>query len=429
MGHPTCITGFDTSEYTQKMAEKGTTIASQKLEDQSTSPVCLQQFTDPQTLPCLHSFCTECLGKLPLDLKKDGSHTLSCPICRTTTDVPQHGITGYPKAFHINNLIEVHELMNTTMKLQSEPKICSNCNKEEATGYCPECENFFCQSCNDIHSKWGPTSNHKLVSAKELLSGDAFQLFLAAKPAPSVICPSHNKSLDLYCTTCQQPISYHCTIKGHKGHTHDLLSDTYEENKRELRGTVAELTEKIEGVMKTKEDLEANQTNIKKNRDRMKDVMAQVYDAFIAAAHEACKHCLQDIDRTAFNKVKFEEQQLKIVKTYLDVLQHHKAHAEHCLQVDTPIQLPTIKQEMAKVHDLLESDECDLIEPIEEIELPDDILENDEELEQLITEIIDEVKKPFIFFSPEYSAQFYKQCDVVLTLPETVIVFAESVET
>ena len=35
------------------------------LQELLTCNVCLDQYTNPKTLPCLHSFCLKCIEKLP----------------------------------------------------------------------------------------------------------------------------------------------------------------------------------------------------------------------------------------------------------------------------------------------------------------------------------------------------------------------------
>ena len=46
------------------MATKSST-ALKELDEQLTCNVCLDQYTNPKTLPCLHSFCLKCIEKLP----------------------------------------------------------------------------------------------------------------------------------------------------------------------------------------------------------------------------------------------------------------------------------------------------------------------------------------------------------------------------
>ena len=47
------------------MAEQSSPIALKELEEQLTCNVCLDWYTNPKTLPCLHSFCLKCIAKLP----------------------------------------------------------------------------------------------------------------------------------------------------------------------------------------------------------------------------------------------------------------------------------------------------------------------------------------------------------------------------
>ena len=47
--------------------------------------ICLEQYKEPKVLLCKHSYCRECLEKL---VKKAGKkHTITCPECRSETEV------------------------------------------------------------------------------------------------------------------------------------------------------------------------------------------------------------------------------------------------------------------------------------------------------------------------------------------------------
>ena len=39
-------------------------VVLQKLEDQLTCSICLEEYSHPKALPCLHSFCLKCIDSL-----------------------------------------------------------------------------------------------------------------------------------------------------------------------------------------------------------------------------------------------------------------------------------------------------------------------------------------------------------------------------
>ena len=103
------------------MAEQVPTpsTALDKLQEQLTCPVCLSQFDNPKTLPCLHSFCLKCIQQLPVDLEK-GKHVINCPTCCKTAQVPDNGASDLPKAGIIftgsenKKLVESHKSFSLT---------------------------------------------------------------------------------------------------------------------------------------------------------------------------------------------------------------------------------------------------------------------------------------------------------------------------
>ncbi|XP_011408270.2 PREDICTED: tripartite motif-containing 13-like, partial [Amphimedon queenslandica] len=112
-----------------------------KLEKELTCPVCLDHYTNPKTLPCLHSFCQHCLEGLPLD-KKSETYYLSCPTCRHRTEFPEEGVGAFPVAFTLNNL---HSLLERTSNPQ-EATSCSDHGKALEL-FCETCDRVICVTC------------------------------------------------------------------------------------------------------------------------------------------------------------------------------------------------------------------------------------------------------------------------------------------
>ena len=115
--------------------------ALKELEQQLTCPVCLDIYTNPKSLPCLHSFCQHCLEGLPVN-PQGNKYFIKCPTCRTSTELPEPtGPAAFPVAFHINNLNEVYSLMKQEKAM--------NCSKHDdpLIIFCETCEEVICGYC------------------------------------------------------------------------------------------------------------------------------------------------------------------------------------------------------------------------------------------------------------------------------------------
>ena len=137
--------------------------ALEKLYEQLTCPICLEQFTDPKLLQCFHVFCEKCLK--PVARQTPQGQVVECPNCRQPTSLPQKGVPGLQGAFHIHNLFDIQDILK---KVTSPAEVkCVKCEKREATCYCRTC-GILCSMCKQPHLDWKELSSHIIISLDQL---------------------------------------------------------------------------------------------------------------------------------------------------------------------------------------------------------------------------------------------------------------------
>ncbi|XP_070541434.1 tripartite motif-containing protein 2-like [Ptychodera flava] len=98
-------------------------------EDLLCCTICLEKFKSPKTLPCLHTYCEQCLVIL---VEKTGSRNmLHCPECRQQYQLPAGGVPALKGNFFMSNLIEI---FNRRLESMREAEIdCEGCQENTAT--------------------------------------------------------------------------------------------------------------------------------------------------------------------------------------------------------------------------------------------------------------------------------------------------------
>uniref|UniRef100_G3PX70 RING-type E3 ubiquitin transferase n=1 Tax=Gasterosteus aculeatus aculeatus TaxID=481459 RepID=G3PX70_GASAC len=158
------------------MATEGSTIPSpvvRQIDKQFLiCSICLDRYENPKVLPCLHTFCERCLQNyIP-----PHSLTLSCPVCRQTSILPEKGVAALQNNFFITNLMDVLQRAPgsrsqeaaalsdvatvATVRLLSCPNHAGNLMEF----YCPPCETAMCQECTS-----GEHGEHPTVPLKDVV--------------------------------------------------------------------------------------------------------------------------------------------------------------------------------------------------------------------------------------------------------------------
>ena len=117
-----------------------------KLDSQLTCTICLNRYTDPRTLPCAHSYCKDCINRLPVELD-NGRHLVRCPSCRQATQLGEKGAAALPTAFFINSLVEIEETLKKTPK-SGQVQLCQAHKNKPMDLYCETCEEHICFKCS-----------------------------------------------------------------------------------------------------------------------------------------------------------------------------------------------------------------------------------------------------------------------------------------
>ena len=78
------------------------------LKKEAECPLCLETVNNPKTLPCIHSFCLECLDKHANFARRQLQATIKCPVCQTSFQIPEgDSFNNLPASYHLNRLVDV----------------------------------------------------------------------------------------------------------------------------------------------------------------------------------------------------------------------------------------------------------------------------------------------------------------------------------
>ncbi|KAA8491812.1 RING finger protein nhl-1 [Porphyridium purpureum] len=103
------------------------------LESELTCGICLDQLSDPRFLPCLHSFCYECVCALA----SSSGPKVVCPECRNESDLPISGVQSLPVDRRAQRLVD--ELSRSTSSTARSAS--SSASQSEAEDSSPTAEN------------------------------------------------------------------------------------------------------------------------------------------------------------------------------------------------------------------------------------------------------------------------------------------------
>nr|XP_055059257.1 E3 ubiquitin/ISG15 ligase TRIM25-like [Misgurnus anguillicaudatus] len=289
------------------MAEASVSLA----QDQFSCSICLDLLKDPVTINCGHSYCMSCITDC-WDQKRD----YSCPQCRQT-------FTTRPVLGKNTMLAEVVEKLKKT-KLQAAPPDhcyaepgdveCDVCTerKHKAVKSCLVCLNSYCQNHLEQHENLFKGKKHNLIDATGRLQ--------------QMICPQHDKVLEIYCRTDQLCICYLCMVDEHNNHeTVSAAAERTEKQKQLQKQYQERIQESQKKLQELKDAVETHKRSAQTAVDDTERIFTQLIQA-IEKRRSEVTHLIRDQEKATVSRA---EGLLKRLEQEIDDLRRRDAELLH----------------------------------------------------------------------------------------------------
>ena len=235
------------------------------LTKEAECPLCLDTVNNPKTLPCIHSFCLECLDKHANFARRQLQTTIKCPVCQTSFQIPEgDSFKNSPTSYHLNRLVDVLALKDGGTQAQK----CSSCDENNsASSYCFVCQIFLCTVCFEAHQRLKTTRGHRNVVIEKLNVQDVQELI--HRP---VMCSQQyheNQPLEFYCEECKVLICQKCCIVSHNRHTMTDTQKAAQEQKMQMK----------DALEKVKAETVIYESKIRKQRELMDKTKNEILSA------------------------------------------------------------------------------------------------------------------------------------------------------
>ncbi|XP_688915.2 tripartite motif-containing protein 16-like protein [Danio rerio] len=300
------------------------------IRDRFSCSVCLDLLKEPVTIPCGHSYCMNCITDCWN--QDEQRRVYSCPQCRQT-------FTPRPALNKNVMLAEMVEKAKVTRRAQTtDPAVsyagsgdveCDVCNgrKRKAVKSCLLCLESYCESHFECHEESRSKKRHKVTDATGRIQ--------------EMICPKHDRLLEVYCRTDQKCVCLMCVMDEHKNH--DTVSAEAERAEKQKqvgeikRKWYKKIQERQKENLKLREDIKNHKSSAQTAVEDSERIFTELIQ-YIERRRSEVTQTIRDREKTEVSraegllkKLQQEIEDLKRRNTELEQLSHTDDHI-HFLQ-------------------------------------------------------------------------------------------------
>ncbi|XP_066301730.1 tripartite motif-containing protein 2-like [Branchiostoma lanceolatum] len=304
-----------------------------------TCSVCMLHFRDPRVLPCLHTFCRECLQEWAAK-----QQPLECPTCRTQVSLPDQGVDGLRTNFYVNNLLDF-----AAAKKGAGPGVpCQVCegNVEGSKSWCADCAKLLCESCTLLHRKFPLFEDHEVTPENTLKAEKDVGKFHRKRH-----CHKHKKQeLVFYCESCNALVCTACTVVDHrpgKDHNPVEIATVAQRKKETLQGLLQDMGPRLKEIQASIKEAERKISNLMPSKEAATDQAKAYFRQLADLLQKREQEILSQIDeqcradgkalQTKKEAIEFELAGLTSAQTFCQQAVEHGSDV-HILEVGNQVQ-------------------------------------------------------------------------------------------
>ena len=296
-------------------------------------PICLEDCKNSKMLPCVHSFCLNCLQGHCKD--KPTGDDVACPVCRKEFQVPDTGLEGLPHNFFLQNLIDARDASSP----KTEEVLCEAClfeNDEDggeippATMYCTDCNQKLCKRCSRSCRVNTRAEPHQVKPLGAELNAELIQ-------QRGSYCDQHrDERLKLYCHDCEITVCLMCFVVDHNGHKRAEIGKAAEEFNQLFESTISSVSARIDDFHASVAQVDAENTKFMSAVDENGTFIEQKGETVNQVIQKQVNELLQELQTVKYGGVKEASNRSEELKFAINSLESFEIYLSELITKGSP---------------------------------------------------------------------------------------------
>ncbi|CAH3152825.1 unnamed protein product [Pocillopora meandrina] len=298
------------------------------LKKQVTCSICLDTYTEPKTISCLHTFCCKCLEKHAIMSQRQGK--FRCPECHAEIDLPEgNRFDHLPISFFHKSL---SSLLAVRQSGNASSIACSHCRKTNSQMYyCFDCGRFMCLDCFNAHQLLIATfEGHKVTPVEDFKEED-YEALLKRQP----FCPQqfHEKEVTrFFCSQCQVCICPICIVTDHQNYIAVLFDKAAHDEKENIMSGAKIIKEKETQLCQVIKEFEETISELDRNFATAKREVSRTAEQMIANIRQREREAIVSLETTRMSRLEKINAAKQEVKSLVKQISQAAEFAENLVQ-------------------------------------------------------------------------------------------------